>query len=42
MAEPDDLEKAWLRFAERIGALGALVTQAGAPASPRDRAEGYR
>ncbi len=42
MAEPDDLEKAWLRFAERIGTLGALVTQAGAPASPRDRAEGYR
>jgi hypothetical protein len=37
-----DLEQAWRRFAERIGALDVIVRQAGAPDSPRDRAEGYR
>ncbi len=36
-----DLEKAWRRFAERIGALDAVVLQPGAPDSPGDRAEGY-
>ena len=40
--ESGPLEKAWRRFAERIGALEAIVLQEGAPASPRDRAEGYR
>lgn len=37
-----ELEKAWRRFAERIGALEGVVLQAGAPDSPEDRAEGYR
>ena len=36
------LEESWRRFADRIGALDALVLQPGAPDSPRDRAEGYR
>jgi hypothetical protein len=36
------LEQAWRRFADRIGALDALVLQPGAPGSPHDRAEGYR
>jgi hypothetical protein len=36
------LEEAWRRFSDRIGALGAIVLQEGAPASARDRAEGYR
>ena len=38
----EPLEKAWRRLSERIGALDAVVLQEGAPASPRDRAEGYR
>lgn len=37
-----ELEKAWRRFAERIGALDALVLDPAAPASPRERAAGYR
>jgi len=37
-----ELEQAWRRFADRIGALDAVVLQEGAPGSPRDRAEGYR
>ena len=40
--QSESLEKAWRRFAERIGALDAIVLQDGAPTSPRDRAEGYR
>lgn len=36
------LDRAWRRFAERIGELGAIVLQPGAPDSPQDRAEGYR
>lgn len=37
-----ELDKAWRRFSERIGALDAIVLQEGAPDSPGDRAEGYR
>lgn len=42
MSEPADLAQAWRRFAERVGALDAVVLQPGAPDSPGDRAEGYR
>jgi hypothetical protein len=38
----EELEQAWRRFSERIGALDAIVLQEGAPSSPADRAEGYR
>src|SRR5574341_2223840 len=41
-AQSDPLAEAWRRFAERIGALEAVVIQNGTPDSPRDRAEGYR
>jgi hypothetical protein len=37
-----ELEQAWRRFADRIGALEAIVLQEGAPDSPAERAEGYR
>jgi hypothetical protein len=37
-----ELEQAWRRFSDRIGALEAIVLQEGAPGSPADRAEGYR
>jgi hypothetical protein len=41
--DPDEpLGEAWRRFSERIAALGAVVTQEGAPTSARERAEGYR
>lgn len=40
--QEDPLADAWRRFAERIGELAEVVTQPGAPASPGDRAEGYR
>jgi len=36
-----EVERAWLRFSERIGALGGLVTQDGVPDSAQDRTEGY-
>jgi hypothetical protein len=42
LSRASELEQAWRRFGDRIGALDAIVHQPGAPDSPADRAEGYR